>query len=140
MSYLFELSEGSNVIYLLLFKLCVSNKRIKNWQANLNLFLVFFTPCQKRLSIFTHVTASHVNFLEQKNVSPKEKSSPPKRMTWNTMLYKQRFRKRIYFVAIITVVSVTKIGVLKPGFHIIVQVVSIARLLSKCVQTIQTIL
>ena len=47
---------------------------------------------------------------------PKEKSSTPKRMTWNTMLYKQRFRKRIYFVAIITVVSMTEIGVLKPGF------------------------
>ena len=73
LSYLFELSEGSIVIYLLLLKLLfVSNERIKNWQANLNLFLVFFTTCKKRLGLFTHVTVGHINFLEQKNVSPKE--------------------------------------------------------------------
>ena len=106
----------------------------------MNLFLVFFTPCKKRLSLFTHVTVSHVNFLEQKDVSPKEKSSTPKRMACNTLLYKLRFRKLIYYVAISTVLSMTEIGVLKHGFHIIVEVVSIARLLSKCVQRIQTIL
>ena len=79
LSYLFEASEESIVIYLLVLKLLfVSNERIKNWQANLNLFLVFFTPCKKRLGLFTHVNVGHVNFLEQKNVSPKEEFNSKK--------------------------------------------------------------
>ena len=49
---------------------------------------------------------------------PQKKSSTPKRMALNTMLYKQRFRKLTYFVAIrdSSVLSMTEISVLKHGF------------------------